>query len=370
MPLWSHELGAGQPFLGNGQSAPFAPLHLLALPLPPLAGLSVSAAWQVLLHLLLAHCLARALGAGRLGSAFAAVSIGLSSHAVAWVYDAPGMAAAFIPGILLGVVLLARRERGAAAGLVVCALGLALSGHPETLAHTALAGLVVAGCLSFGLARRELLVFLGKLAAAALTACLAAPVLLPFVQTLPRSQRWMAMHGKPDPRRPPPFEARYLLPVIDPMVFGGPFGPNQEEPLEFTEMCSDYAGALTLRRLRRVRGRRDRRRDHHPDRRGAADPAAQQRLRPADRLRRRDGRLQHQLRPWLADRDRRPPGAGRRGRHGVSRLRDPSRRPFGAARLPADRMDLGARALRTRTRRRVRRCSAKNTVRRATVVKK
>src|SRR5262249_58996896 len=57
---------------------------------------------------------------------------------------------------------------------------------------------------------------------------------------------WMAMQGKPDPRRPPPFEARYLLPVINPMVFGGPFGPNQEEPLEFTEMCSDYAGALTL----------------------------------------------------------------------------------------------------------------------------
>ena len=247
VPLWSHELGTGQPLLGNVQSAPFAPLHLLALPLPPLAGLSVSAAWEVLLHLLLVHCLARALGAGRLGAALAAVSIGLSSYAVAWEYDVLGMAAAFIPGVLLGVVLLARGERGAATGLVACALGLALSGHPETVAHTALAALGVAGVLAFRLARRDLLVFFGKLAAATvLTACLAAPALFPFVQTLPRSQRWAAMAGKPDPERPPRFAARYLMPVIDPMVFGGPFGPHHEGPLDFTEMCSDYAGVLTL----------------------------------------------------------------------------------------------------------------------------
>jgi hypothetical protein len=246
-PLWSHELGTGQPLLGNGQSAPFAPLHLLALPLPPLAGLSVSAAWAVLLHLLLAHCLARALGAGRLGAALAAVSIGLSSHAVAWAYDTPGMTAAFIPGVLLGVVLIARDERRATSGLVACALGLALSGHPETLAHTGVAALAVAGALAFRLAPRERLPFFGKLAAATvLTACLAAPVLVPFVETLPRSQRWAAMAGEPDPERPPRFAARSLAPVIDPMVFGGPFRPSSEESLDFTEMCSEYAGALTL----------------------------------------------------------------------------------------------------------------------------
>ena len=43
-------------------------LHLLALPLPPLRALPVSAAWAMLLHLLLAHGLARALGAGRPGA--------------------------------------------------------------------------------------------------------------------------------------------------------------------------------------------------------------------------------------------------------------------------------------------------------------
>ncbi|MBV8200275.1 MAG: hypothetical protein JOZ15_06595, partial [Acidobacteria bacterium] len=73
-PLWSHEMGTGQPLLGNAQSAPFAPLHLLAFPLPPLQALPVAAAWAMLLHLLLARALARALGAGRLGAALAAVA--------------------------------------------------------------------------------------------------------------------------------------------------------------------------------------------------------------------------------------------------------------------------------------------------------
>src|ERR1700720_2969071 len=151
-PLWSHEMGTGPPLLGNAQSAPFAPLHLLALPLPPLRALPVSAAWAMLLHLLLAHVLARALGAGRPGAALAAVAIGLSSYSVVWAYDTLGMSAAWVPGVLLGVVLLARGaaataahdSRGALPGLVVCALGVATGGHPETLAHAALAGLATA----------------------------------------------------------------------------------------------------------------------------------------------------------------------------------------------------------------------------------
>lgn len=56
-PLWAHGLGTGQPLLGNAQSAPFAPLHLGTLPVPPIRGLTVAAAWQVLLGLLLTHAL-------------------------------------------------------------------------------------------------------------------------------------------------------------------------------------------------------------------------------------------------------------------------------------------------------------------------
>jgi hypothetical protein len=297
-PLWSHELGTGQPLLGNAQSAPFAPLHLLAFALPPLQALPVAAAWAMLLHLLLAHALARALGAGRLGAAMAAVAIGLSSYSVVWAYDTLGMSSAWVPGALLGVVLLARGgaravegpekshpERrsalapklpapdaataaptdtvvaapaktadgagahGALAGLVVCTVGVATGGHPETLAHTALAALAVAASLALAqrMSGARLRCYLARVAAAtALSAALTAPVLLPVVQTLPASQRWDALDGGPDPFVPPPFEARFLLPVFDPLVFGGPFGPTLRGPLDYVEMCSGYAGVLTL----------------------------------------------------------------------------------------------------------------------------
>jgi hypothetical protein len=265
-PLWSHEMGTGQPLLGNAQSAPFAPLHLLALPLPPLQALPVSAAWSMLLHLLLAYALARALGAGRRGAALSAVAIGLSSYSVVWAYDTLGMSSAWVPGVLLGVVLLAREPgsrgvppeeaaaaesdpgvRGALAGLVVCAAGVATGGHPETLAHTALAALVVAAALAARMPWPRQRAFLVRLAAAALlSAALTAPILLPFAQTLPASQRWDALEGGPDPFVPPAFAARYLLPVLDPLAFGGPFAPTLRGPLDYVEMCSGYAGVLTL----------------------------------------------------------------------------------------------------------------------------
>src|SRR5688572_15013045 len=130
-PLWAHELGTGQPLLGNAQSAPFAPLHLLALPLPPLRALTLAAAWQTLLALLLVHCLARALGAGEWAAALGAVAFALSTYLVAWAYYPTAMSACWIPGALLGMLALRQGERGALAGLVACGLGLALSGHPE-----------------------------------------------------------------------------------------------------------------------------------------------------------------------------------------------------------------------------------------------
>src|SRR3954471_10208959 len=85
-PLWANEVGAGQPLLGNAQSAPFAPLHLLALPLPPLLGLTVATAWQVLLGLLLLHCLMVALGAAPAGAAFSAVAYVFSTYSMVWAY--------------------------------------------------------------------------------------------------------------------------------------------------------------------------------------------------------------------------------------------------------------------------------------------
>lgn len=247
-PLWVHEVGTGAPLLGNAYSAPFSPLHLLALPLPPARSMTVVTAWQTLLALLLTHGLLLALGARPAGAALAAVSYAFSAFLVVWAYHPQAMTAAWLPGVLLGLVLLRRGECGAFVGLVACGLGMALSGHPETLAHGAIACAAVFLALLVrkdeGVSRGA---FTGRLAAAAvLTGCLAAPVLLPVLQVLPEGERWQVVERLPRSVDPPPFEARFLLLPLQPLLFGSPRDGTWDGPVNFNELCSGYGGVLVL----------------------------------------------------------------------------------------------------------------------------
>ncbi|HEY0781692.1 MAG TPA: hypothetical protein VGE98_04490, partial [Thermoanaerobaculia bacterium] len=246
MPLWAHELGTGEPLLGNGQAAPFAPLHALALPLAPERALTVAGAWQILLVLLTMHALLLWLGAGAWGAALAAIAAGFSTYAVVWIYDTPGMAAAFVPGLLLGILLVRAGEPRGFAGLLACAVGLALAGHPETMAH---AGLAAAALTAVLLVKREpgRWRFLGKLAAAAaLTGALAAPALLPLVEQIPRSVHGTALARSPENFQPPPFSPQFLLPIFAPLATGSPPDGTYTLAWSFNEIGSDYAGLLAL----------------------------------------------------------------------------------------------------------------------------
>jgi hypothetical protein len=275
-PLWANELGTGQPLLGNAQSAPFAPLHLLALALPPARAMTAAAAWQMLLGLLLMHLLARALGAGGAGAALAAAGFALSTFAVTWMYHPIGMTAAWLPGVLLGILALRRGEPRAFAGLVACALGLALGGNPEIMAQGALLAAAFAAALLLPWrgrgpepperpgaapprppgqafaprpARPGAAWFTLRLAAAAaLAACLAAPALLPFVEAMPESVRAAVVAQRPDEVQVVRFTPRYLAQIVSPLVFGSPRDGHWSGPpgTNYNELCSDYAGLVTL----------------------------------------------------------------------------------------------------------------------------
>lgn len=251
-PLWAGEMGTGEPLLGNAQSAPFSPLGLLALPLPAVRALPVMAALKLFVSLLLTDALLAALGAGRAGACFAAIAFAFSVYSICWALYPLGMAAAWLPGVVLGLVLLRRGERGGLAGLIACAGGMALSGHPETLAHAALAAGVVASALllgrvggSGGGATRWR--FAGGLAAAAaMSAGLAAPALLPFVEALPDTVRAQLIERSSRGVQPPPFTPAILNLAIDPLANGSPVGSGWTGPSNFNELCSGYAGLLAL----------------------------------------------------------------------------------------------------------------------------
>jgi len=253
-PLWAGEMGTGEPLLGNAQSAPFSPLGLLALPLPAVRALPVMAALKLFVSLLLTDALLAAIGAGRAGACFAAIAFAFSVYSICWALYPLGMAAAWLPGVVLGLVLLRRGERGGLAGLTACASGMALSGHPETLAHAALAAGVVAAALLLGRARGGSLPgggssrwrYAGGLAAAAaMSAGLAAPALLPFVEALPDTVRAQLVARSARGIQPPPFTPAILNLAIDPLADGSPRG-GWTGPSNFNELCSGYAGLLAV----------------------------------------------------------------------------------------------------------------------------
>jgi hypothetical protein len=244
-PLWANELATGLPLAGNAQSAPFSPLNLLSLPLPPLRAMTVTAAWQLLLGLLFVQALLRRLGASAVAAGFAGTAFAFSTYAVAWLYYPLGLAAMFLPGLLVGVLTVRDRGPHAVAGLALVAAGLGTAGHPETLLHGALVVAVQVLWLLAG--RSDRLRFVGHLAASgALAFTLAAPALLPVLETVAESQR-LAMVQRPGPKiDSPPLPPHAYALLVDPLRFGSPRDGNWRGPSNFNETATLYAGALTL----------------------------------------------------------------------------------------------------------------------------
>jgi len=252
LPLWAPELGTGQPLLANGQSAPFAPLSLLALPLPAVAQQNVLGPWRVLLALLLMHALLGALGAGRAASAFGAIAFALTPFTIAWLNHPHTAVSVLLPGVVLGVVELARAEDGGArrrafVGLFVCAVAAALGGHPETLALVAVAATLTLAFFLIRLPRARRLRFLRDASLAALLAGgVAAPVLLPLAAAIPASLRSAVLAREPLHAQPPPFRADVLETLVQPDAFGNPVSRSWSGPQNFNEYATAYTGLLTL----------------------------------------------------------------------------------------------------------------------------
>jgi hypothetical protein len=244
-PLWAHELGTGQPLLANGQSAPLAPLHLLSLPLPPQRGMTVAAAWQVLVALLLTHMLVVRLGGTAAGGALAAVSFALSGFMIAWLYHPHAMAAAFLPGLLLAICLLRDGARGGFGGVVACTTLVLLAGHPSTAAHIGVAAAaVMAASAATGPPGGRLRFLTRALGAAALGAALAAPAILPILEAVPRSDRVALLQQSPRALHPR-FDHRLPRLLVHPFAYGSPRDGNWTGPWNFNETAT-HAGLLTL----------------------------------------------------------------------------------------------------------------------------
>jgi hypothetical protein len=150
VPLWNPYAFAGAPFLGNSQSAPLYPLHLI-WPFDAESLLSFSA-W---LHLFIAgvgvYLLCRRLGASFCGGLLGGSAMSLCAFMVAWIeLPSVGMTAAWIPWALLGVARLFDQPTPKSAAKLAASVGLMLlAGHLQIAAYGLIATVLFALWLLF-----------------------------------------------------------------------------------------------------------------------------------------------------------------------------------------------------------------------------
>ena len=196
LPLWNPTAFSGQPFAADAQSGVVYPPALAAFGLLSAAsGLVALAIFHYILAALGTYAFARLVGAGRIGSIFAAVAYGASGHLVA-----RSMMLGLLAGVAWLPVCLAAAEFAARAApsrrpLAVLLLGSALAG-------SILAGsqqLAAVAALSAGL---WLLVRAGRRGVLLALAGVGAAVLLSSVALLPRLEllgRSSSADGVADP---------------------------------------------------------------------------------------------------------------------------------------------------------------------------
>jgi hypothetical protein len=221
-PLWNAQVGAGMPLLADPQSQAFQPLALLGAPLPLVRAAGVTAALRVLVALVFGFLWMRRQGISEAPALAGSLAYGLGGFLLLWLGWPIANTAALLPLVLYGV---ARCDEpgGRRDGLLLAVgvLVLLLGGHPETIAYAL--GLVLLFLLDKvkrrprGL-RKALLVRAGI--AFGVAGAIAAPVLLPAAEYLPRTMRAARLRPSPGEGREKQNLAQSWLPIAAPNAYG------------------------------------------------------------------------------------------------------------------------------------------------------
>ncbi|HEX6203805.1 MAG TPA: YfhO family protein [Thermoanaerobaculia bacterium] len=264
---------AGAALLANGQSAVLYPTEVLARRLPPFRAVGFSQAARLLVAAWGMFLLARALAASEPAALAAAVAWSGAGFVQLWRLHPHSLVAATLPWIVWAAVALARRPgpRPAVALAAAGALGVA-AGHPETLLHGVLFAAAAAAVVlavdpageGTGRASRRLpRIATWGTAAAALSALLAAPALLPFVDNLVVSTEWRHRSAAGTVVEVPFAESLVRLkPTFALRALGNPLAGTWTGPENLVELGGGAvgAGALLVAALAVVAARGRRRR--------------------------------------------------------------------------------------------------------------
>lgn len=241
IPLWNETAGSGSPLLANSQSGALSLLRLLALPLDLGHAMAAEGAWKVLIALTFTFLFCRR-RYGELPSVFAAVSFAFGAFLCVWLHYPHTTVAAFLPAALFAVDLLAERVTHGRFVFAAAVWALILTGgHPETAAHIAFFTVLAILWIAFVEKASWRFVAAG-LASIAAGALLAAPLIIPFIEALPKSLRYFMLKDAGPPKKMLADWAS-TIGMLQPHFFGvipmeeawGPAGP---------EIITGFVGSL------------------------------------------------------------------------------------------------------------------------------
>lgn len=263
-PLWNPRVGAGMPLLADPQAQALQPLVAMAVFLPLAAAAGAVAALRVLCALVFTFLFLRRQRLSEPAALAGALAYGLGGFVQLWLGWPLANAAALLPLLLYSIAVVA--DRGAArdaALLAVAAFAVMAAGQPEAILY----------CLGFALlyvaarvrvahrrSRVERARLLARTAGALLiAAAVAAPLLLPVWNHLPRTERAAARRAAAASSTPAASDQRSwtakarhrLLPVAAPNAFGNsrygdPSGTSYWGEQNTNEDAAGFAGTAML----------------------------------------------------------------------------------------------------------------------------
>jgi hypothetical protein len=189
-PLWNAHSGAGMPLMADPQAQAFQPVVAAAYLFPLAPGVGITAALRVLVALVFGFLLLRRQGLGEPAALAGSLAFGLGGFLLLWLGWPMANNAALLPPVLYAIARCA--GNGATRDLLLLFLttvSLLLSGHPETLVYA----LAFAGLFLLVRARRDWRRLVRGGLAMALAGVAVAPVLLPILDYLPKTDRAAAV---------------------------------------------------------------------------------------------------------------------------------------------------------------------------------
>ncbi|HEV7669727.1 MAG TPA: hypothetical protein VGS22_14485 [Thermoanaerobaculia bacterium] len=206
-PLWNPFSRAGEPLAGLAQSAPYAPVNLLALLVPIEDEAAFTAGLSLAIAGLGGFLALAAMGLSRRAALVGAVAWSSSNFLLFWHLWPVTPTLAFFPLVLFAATRLAREPtRGHAALLALAFTLILLTGHSESVAHAVVVAAVwAAAVLPWRQVRTSLdgLRPIGRAAGLALGAgvialALSAFFLLPQFEAIGQSRELVHRRGKED----------------------------------------------------------------------------------------------------------------------------------------------------------------------------